>query len=68
MTMTRVATVSFALAMLAAVSGCERRPTTAPEAPAAKADFAPPEEYEHLAGAGGEAGGEEETAPGLSGS
>jgi hypothetical protein len=49
--------------MLAAMSACERKPTTVPEASAAKADFAPSEEYE-LAGAGGE----DEGAPGLSGS
>lgn len=65
--MIRVAMVSFALAMLAAGSGCERKPTSVPEATAKKADFAPPEEYE-LAGAVGEAVGEEEHAPGLSGS
>ena len=53
--------------MLAAVSGCERQPTNVPEATAEKADFAPPEEYE-LAGAVGEAVGEEEHAPGLGGS
>lgn len=65
--MIRVAMVSFALVMLAAVSGCEREPTNVPEASAEEADFAPPEEYE-LAGAAGEAVGEEEHAPGLSGS
>lgn len=63
--MTRVAILSFALATLAIATGCERKPTTVPEAPAAKTDFAPPEEYE-LAGAG-EAVGEEESAPGLNG-
>jgi hypothetical protein len=61
--MTRFTIVSFALALLATVSGCERKPTTPPEVPAAKADFAPPEEYE-LAGPSGE----EEDAPGLSAS
>jgi hypothetical protein len=63
--MTRIAFVSFALAALATVSGCDRKPTTVPDAPAAKTDFAPPEEYE-LAG-GGQAVGEEESAPGLNG-
>jgi predicted small lipoprotein YifL len=62
--MTRVALVSFALVMLATTSGCGRKPTTPPEAPAAKTDFAPPEEYE-LAGPNGS--GEEEDAPGLNG-
>lgn len=62
--MTRVAIASLALAMLATVSACERKPTTVPEAPAKEADFAPEEEYE-LAGDGG-GGGEEEDAPGLS--
>lgn len=57
--MTRVATVSIALALLA-VSGCSRKPTTVPEPTAEKTDFAPSEEYE-LAGADGE----EEDAPGL---
>lgn len=65
--MIRIGLFSFALAMLAAVSGCEKKPTNVPEATAEKADFAPPEEYE-LAGAVGEAVGEEEHAPGLSGS
>ena len=63
--MTRVTLASFALALLATVSGCERKPTTVPEATAAtKTDFAPEEEYE-LAGAVGAAAGEEERAPGL---
>lgn len=65
--MTSIRLVSLALVMLAAVSGCERQPTNVPEATAEKADFAPPEEYE-LAGAVGEAVGEEEHAPGLGGS
>jgi hypothetical protein len=66
--MTRLAIISSAVALLAAVSGCERKPTTAPEAPAAKTDFAPPEEeYEAGGGGGGGGGGgEEEDAPGLS--
>jgi hypothetical protein len=64
--MTRLAIISFAVALLAAVSGCERKPTTAPEAPAAKADFAPPEEEYEGGGGGGGGGGEEEDAPGLS--
>jgi predicted small lipoprotein YifL len=65
--MTRVALVSFALAMLATTSGCGRKPTTPPEAPAAKTDFAPSEEEEEheLASPSG-GGGEEEDAPGLS--
>ena len=61
--MTRLAIVSLAIAMLATAPGCQRKPTNAPEAPAAKkTDFSPPEEYE-LAGADGE----EENAPGLGG-
>jgi len=64
--MTRVTLISFALTMLAGVSGCDRKPTTVPEAPAAKADLAPPEEYEMAGGGGGGGGGgEEEIAPGL---
>lgn len=65
--MTRVAIVSFALVVLASVSGCERKPTNPPVAPAEKTSFAPQEEYE-LAGAAEEAVGEEEHAPGMSGS
>lgn len=64
--MTRVALVSMTLALLAAVSGCERKPTTVPEAPAAKTDFAPPEEEEHELASPSGGGGEEEEAPGLS--
>lgn len=60
--MTRLALLTTALALLASVSGCERRPTNVPEATAEKTDFAPDEEYE-LAGADGE----EENAPGLKG-
>ena len=61
--MTRIALLSSALALIASVSGCERRPTEVPEPAAEKADLSPPEEYE-LAGANGD--GEVEDAPGLS--
>lgn len=60
--MTRLALLTSVFALLASVSGCERKPTNVPEATAEKPDFSPPEEYE-LAGADGE----EENAPGLKG-
>lgn len=64
--MTRLAFICLTLATLTALPACQRKPTTVPEAPAAKPDFAPPEEYE-LASEGGGGGSDEEVAPGLGG-